>query len=485
MSAILAKRHLTRGRSCRSFTRGRRRKRIWTIERLEDRSMLANFTVNSLSDTVDVNPGDGLAQDVAGMTTLRSAVMEANSSAGDDVIALPSGTYTLSLAGPNEDDAATGDLDVKSNGRLTIAGTGSDSTIIDAAALDRVFHVLLAADFSASGITLRNGKNVLGGAGPPDSGAGMLNSGTATIDSSIVSDNSTDGSGGGIRNEEGAAFTISDSTVAANATTFFGSGAGISNSGVLTIFNSLISSNTSANFGGGIYNFSSGNVTIVGTTIRGNSAAGFTLYGQGGGIHNTGMLTISSSTISGNLVTGTSQFPASVGGGIYNQSGSATITNSTITSNSAQSGGGILNSGDMTIRSSTIAGNSSSAIRPFGGAGPAGIGNGASGTLAVENTIIAENRVLSGPPPGPPDCSGHFDSLGNNLIGNSLSSTGWIASDLQNVDPLLGPLADNGGPTMTHELLPDSPAIDAGNNDARRKPISAARDARAMATATV
>src|SRR5688572_7311465 len=94
------------------LSRGGRRRYLRGFERLEDRALLAAFTVNSLLDTVDANPGDGVAQDAAGQTTLRAAIMEANARAGDDSIVLGAGVYALSLAGANEDAAARGDLDV-------------------------------------------------------------------------------------------------------------------------------------------------------------------------------------------------------------------------------------------------------------------------------------------------------------------------------------------------------------------------------------
>src|SRR5262249_26837012 len=73
------------------------------------------------------------------------------------------------------------------------------------------------------------------------------------------------------------------------------------------------------------------------------------------------------------------------------------------------------------------------------------------------NTLVALNGAAAGP-----DLFGAFTSLGNNLIGNPAGSTGWVASDLLRVDPLLAPLADYGGPTPTHALVPESPAVGAG-----------------------
>src|SRR5216684_4826120 len=72
-----------------------------TLEVLEDRTVLSTFVVNTTADTVDANPGDGLAQDSAGNTSLRAAIMEANALHGADTIQLPAGTYFLSIPGAN------------------------------------------------------------------------------------------------------------------------------------------------------------------------------------------------------------------------------------------------------------------------------------------------------------------------------------------------------------------------------------------------
>src|SRR5439155_12517980 len=113
-------------------------------------------------------------------------------------------------------------------------------------------------------------------------------------------------------------------------------------------------------------------------------------------------------------------------------------------------GGGIENGGTMTLSFSTVSSNSSSAAGK-------GIVNGGAATL--KNTVVAAN----GPPFGF-NCDllsfGSFTSLGHNLSSDgscTLAGTG----DLNNTNPLLGPLTDNGGPTQTHALLTGSPAIDA------------------------
>ena len=172
--------------------------------------------------------------------------------------------------------------------------------------------------------------------------------------------------------------------------------------------------------------------------------------GDGGGIYNNGMLTVNNSTISGNSA-------GNAGGGILNN-GTLTVNNSTLYGNSAtgNGGGGIFNNGGtLTVNNSTLSGNN-------GGTNYEQLYLG-SGTLNLGNTIIANSL-------SPNDCvvdGGTFNDLGNNLI----EDTGTGACGLVNgvngniigFDPSLGALANNGGSTRTHALLPGSLAINAGN----------------------
>ncbi len=77
----------------------------------------------------------------------------------------------------------------------------------------------------------------------------------------------------------------------------------------------------------------------------------------------------------------------------------------------------------------------------------------------LSNTIIADNFALISP-----DVSGAITSQGYNLVSNVSRSSGWITTDILNQNPFLAPLGDYGGPTQTVALLPNSPAINAGNN---------------------
>ncbi|MEY2526319.1 MAG: hypothetical protein QOE73_1090 [Verrucomicrobiota bacterium] len=237
-------------------------------------------------------------------------------------------------------------------------------------------------------------------------------------------------------------------------------GCGIANGGgTLTLTNVTISGNTGtgpSDGAGGLFNAASGVVILTNSTISGNSAE------AGGGIFNYGTLTVTSSTISDNMAI-TGGFGGGDGGGIWNYGGTVTLTNSTVSNNTADfsGGGGIYNygSGTVTLTDSTISGNKAQAT----GGGPVGggIANISGSTVNARNTIIAKNTADSGP-----DIYGTLTSQGYNLIGNTsgMTLTGTTTGNQLNVDPVLGPLHDNGGPTFTQALLSGSPAIEAGNS---------------------
>jgi hypothetical protein len=139
------------------------------------------------------------------------------------------------------------------------------------------------------------------------------------------------------------------------------------------------------------------------------------------------------------------------GGGIYNN-GALTLNNSTVSGNSGCYAGGIGNEGTLWLLNTTVTDNTANTDPGAGGV--------FGGVVHAWNSIIAGNTG-----PGAPDRAGNIDSLGHNLIGNTSGGGGFRPDlgDLLNVNPRLGPLADNGGSTLTHALLPGSPAIDAGD----------------------
>ena len=165
-------------------------------------------------------------------------------------------------------------------------------------------------------------------------------------------------------------------------------------------------------------------------------------------------------TISGNSTTGQ-------GGGFFISNGpnSTTLTNCTISGNTSVSdGGGLLNYGNTTLTNCTVYGNTAGG---YGGGLHIDPASNPESIVTFGNTIVAGNTTgTSGPDVF---VSGSVVSQGNNLIGETDGSSGWVGSDLTGtvaapLDAVLAPLGNYGGPTQTMALLPGSPAIDAGNN---------------------
>ena len=216
-------------------------------------------------------------------------------------------------------------------------------------------------------------------------------------------------------------------------------GGGIMNrGGTVTLFNSTISGNT-ASAGGGISNELGGAVTLIDSSVDGNIA------NSGGGVMNLNgtTLDIIGSTISGNSA---SLLSGGRGGGIFND-GTLIVINSTISGNSGANGGGIHNGiadvPTLRLTNSTIALNT-----------PANVAN--AGAFITANSLLHGSCSLS-------TFGGSVSSLGGNL--ESPGDTCDLTDPTDQVgipDPGIGPLADNGGPTFTHMLLPGSDAIDAG-----------------------
>ncbi len=186
-----------------------------------------------------------------------------------------------------------------------------------------------------------------------------------------------------------------------------------------------------------------GTLTISQSTVTANTGSG----SSGGGISNTGALTVTNSTFSGNS--------ASEGGGIYND-GTAIVTNSTFSGNGCGNEGGALfnEGGSLTVANSTFAGNG--ATEDLGGGGIAVAG----GSVTVSKSILSGNTVGN--------CLGVVTNGGNNISNDSTcgfgSSTGAHSQTIgDNANPMLDPsgLLSHGGPTETIALQSGSPAIDA------------------------
>ena len=225
-------------------------------------------------------------------------------------------------------------------------------------------------------------------------------------------------------------------------------GGGIHNVGDLQLLRMCVTGNTaSLGSGGGIYN--RGNLTAVTECAISYNSAGQ----NGGGIFNEQDITVTRSAIYNNIASGD-------GGGIQ-EAGTAILINTTVACNrAAGAGGGVNDPGGATLKTYnvTVAGNTAAvggglANVPFFGA-----------SWELRNTIVSGNSA-----PDSPDVSNGFGSQisqGFNLIKNTSGAAAgsFLPSDQVGVDPKLGPLQNNGGPTLTMALLPGSPAIDKGSN---------------------
>ncbi len=481
-----------------------------TLLMLEERTLLSLFTVTSAADSNSVSPYT--------TGTLRWAVEQADAANSASSIEIELGTSPAAIT------LAQGQLTLSNanDGTTIYDGPGEGPVTISGNNASRVFQVDSGVTASISGLTITDG-NAGTGYGYHN-GGGLYNLGTTTLTDCSVSGNSAAG-GGGIDNGRGAAITLTNCAISGNSAIgrvsggyfYGGSGGGILASyySQATLINCIITNNTAPGGSGGALSFNgstdSPTNTLVGCTFSGNSATsgdGGALFandsklsltnctfsansaGVGGGafLNQSATDTLTNCAISGNTATGRGLYDQS-GGGLYLGSGATntTLMNCTVSGNSAfADGGGIAAQGqnNTTLIDCTIFGNS--AGQSGGGVSNEGLvaevitdctisgnfadqsGGGVTSIIhgsnicepTISNTILAGNAALvSGP-----DSNITFVSGGNNLIGNTSGSSGWVSSDLTGINPLLAPLGNYGGPTETLALLPGSPALGAGNN---------------------
>jgi hypothetical protein len=327
-----------------------------------------------------------------------------------------------------------------------------------------------------------NRVNGLAGWTGPNGGAGIWSTGTLTVlHTQLVNDVAEGGNtnlgytyGGAICNYYGGTATVIACTLTGNQASE-GGGLCSVNSGTLTVSGCAVSGNSAASGGGGL-SVLSGTAQVTGCTITNNTA-----ITTGGGMDcSRSTLTLSGSTLAGNRVGGSGN--TGEGGGLWVRFVTATtvtIANCTIANNSAVgyvyqgqphpgAGGGLYVfplpglGGVLTVVGSTVAGNGTD------GSG-GGLWVGARTPMTLTNTLVAGNTAVTG---GADVFGPLLPTSAFNLIGNGDGSTGLVNGALGNqvgttaapIDPRLGPLEDNGGPTPTMALLSGSPAIDAGSN---------------------
>jgi hypothetical protein len=382
----------------------------------------ATFTVNSSIDLVDLLPGDGLCDAGGGQCTLRAAVQEANAWPGDDIIrfdAALNGVPIVLTIPPvdecpplgcfNEVQPASGDLDITES--LTVIGNGAANTILQggatlATSVDRVFEIISPVCYrcitvSVSGVTIRYS------GGPIQHGGFFINGGalTTTITDSVISDNR----GQGLTVHYAGDLFVDRVTFARNVAD---QGAGLSLSG----------------YGDQV-------IFIANSTFRDNTADDSLGRGHGGAMR-----------------VHMSSFDAT----------SPTVFNSTFSGNTAAEGcatytsDGLLRLYNVTVADSCAPGSGAAAVV----ASAEGEGLGAT---VWRNSIVVSR-------PGAVNCRtlGHnmefgvISSEGDNLASDASCALA-AAGDVQNTNPLLAPIAGNGGPTDTYLPLPGSPAIDTGS----------------------
>lgn len=454
----------------------------------------------------------------ASTCSLRAAVESANTNTSIDGCSAGNGADSIDLTGINGTiTLSDGELVISSI--VTVNGPGQNNLIISGNNSSRIFNVDSDGDATIEALTLTGGSTIY-------SGGAINNSGVTTITDSTLSANSAIVGGGGISSLEGA-ISITDSTLSGNSafsggavysenstTTItnsvlsgnyvspntlssnsYAQGGGIfSTGGHITITNSTLSDN-SASLSGGAMKLDGGDtgatIIITNTTLSGNHAlyvGGVSIsenYGptiiisnsrfidnstgySGGAISaSRSNIAISNSTFSDNYAgfggAVEARFRANItisnstltgngaqleGGGIRNDGGTITISNSTVSNNSARdNGGGIYSrAANTTITSSIITGNFSSIGSELYSNSRFG-----SDTLSLSNSVLGNSAV----------------SDSDAFFGVSPNSTNVIATSDQLNIPLsniIDPLADNGGPTLTHALPAGSPALDAASN---------------------
>ncbi len=374
-------------------------------------TLFCSVSMSAYADIITVtNTND------SGSGSLRQALVDAID--GDTITFAVTGTIGLT----------SGELLVDKS--ITISGPGANVLAINGNATYRVFHIAPGKVVTVYELDITNGN---ANQQPFPDGGGVYNDhATLTLGNCRINNNAAFRDGGGVHNAGAATMTLNDCVITGNAT---------------------------GNDGGGVCNNGTGGAAIMGinnSTVSNNSAM------HGAGICNDGrlkgatLLQISNTTLNNNSA-------GDDAGAILNiadTNGTAALSNCTISGNSAQSyGGGINNVAGLTISNTTFSGNSAN----FGGS--IAIGNPV--TVSIGDTVLKAGKA-----------GGNIFNDGGTVIsrGYNLSSDdggGYLTGpgDQISTEPLLSPLQDNGGATLTHALLPGSPAIDAGDPNFTPPPV--------------
>lgn len=483
--------------------------------------------VNTTHDEMNAD-GDCSLREAIEAANTDTAVDGCVQGCGDDTIVVPAGTYMLAIAGAGEDANQTGDLDILDNAYIT--GDGADLTILDGDNLDRLLDILPGRTVAVNNLTITHGRvydengggirnqgnltlnyvtlydnavisTIAWGGGGLSNQASPQDAG-ATLNDCLIITNTAPIAGGlqnvGWLTDVTATLTADHTTIRGNSASLWAGGLyngeevnATNTVAIMTLNHSLIENNTALSGNGNVGgvdnvgwpdNNCAATLTVDHSAIRNNAAASNCDFcGFAGGIRNImGTIVVRDSTISGNSASGTG-YAGGEGGGLFVISGGATLINSTVSGNEA-SGSGLANlsgigggiavitpyfEATLILTNTTVADNSTNA----GGGGIASVNLGSgTPTIIFKNSLVGDNSAPAGLGDScyDPDIGsgiGLLDSLGNNLEDHDTCGFDQ-PTDLPNTDPLLWPLADNGGGTQTHALQFGSPAIDAGDDAA-------------------
>jgi Bacterial Ig-like domain (group 3) len=418
-----------RSHPLRAVTGGRCRARTRVkpvLVQLEDRRLLATFTVTSPLDTV--------TSGVAATGTLRWAIEQAQLAGGTDLIDFSSSVFntqqTVTLGSGN------GTLTLSaSSSSITIDGPGPGLLTINGNNNAVVLQVNSGVTAAVSGMTITGGGSTgvndlgsltLGDCALTDNpGGGLYVKGTADVTDCTITGNNRF-SGGGVLVATGGTATITGSTISDNISA---GGGGLANDGTATVSYCVIDGNSSLGSGAGLYN--SGKLTVKDCTVSGNSGTGFTnnagtaylsgttISDSAGGINGGNILNAYGATITlvGCIVSGGT---ANSGAGVYN-GGTATITDCTISDNSCSGGGGGITDGRvqpkavMFLKDSTVIDNT--AVARGGGLDE-------DGTATLTDDTFADNLASNGSQGGGINNGGNATLVACTITGNTTTSSG-------------------------------------------------------------
>lgn len=386
----------------------------------------------------------------SGAGSLRDAVASAVTGDTIDMTGLLCSTITLTSGAiaVSQDD-------------LTIVGPGAGALTIDANNVYNVLNFYGTGTLSVQDVTLSNAYyySLPGGA----MWAG--NGGDITLTDAVISNSYV--------------YTYSGNAGGAAIYTY---------GGAITLNNTVISGNSAyggdyaVTYGGAVSAAGGGGVIMTGSTISGNSASSY-VASVGGGVYGSAFVQLAQSSIALNSASG--YLYGGFGGGAYSYAGGVLAIDSTISGNLANANGGGVDSYQLILVNSTLSANYAAG---FAGAGrshgglmrlynstitnndaDAGVG----GLLVIDGSALLQSSIIF----GNTAATGSTDPVDLYLYGtatvapasadNLIGDGGGVAplpADTISADPQLGPLADNGGPTLTHALGTGSPAINAGNN---------------------